>query len=89
MVALDLVHASNAQLRELGPGLVALFGAPQASLASLLQRITILTALQLEQLQELENTLPKHSSRMPFPLESTLSAAAKVLRIASSRSARN
>ncbi|KFY32922.1 hypothetical protein V495_08597 [Pseudogymnoascus sp. VKM F-4514 (FW-929)] len=25
MVALDLVHASNAQLRELGPGLVALF----------------------------------------------------------------
>ena len=26
MVALDLVHASNARLRELGPGLVALFG---------------------------------------------------------------
>ena len=27
MVSLDLVQASNAQLRELGPGLVALFGA--------------------------------------------------------------
>lgn len=26
MVGLDIVHASNAQLRELGPGLVALFG---------------------------------------------------------------
>jgi hypothetical protein len=26
MVALDVVHASNARLRELGPGLVALFG---------------------------------------------------------------
>lgn len=26
MVALDIVHASNARLRELGPGLVALFG---------------------------------------------------------------
>lgn len=25
MVALDVVHASNARLRELGPGLVALF----------------------------------------------------------------
>jgi hypothetical protein len=35
MVALDIVHASNAQLRELGPGLVALFGtcpAPDDSL---------------------------------------------------------
>lgn len=27
MVALDTVNASNARLRELGPGLVALFGA--------------------------------------------------------------
>jgi len=26
MVALDIVKASNARLRELGPGLVALFG---------------------------------------------------------------
>lgn len=26
MVALELVHASNVQLKELGPGLVALFG---------------------------------------------------------------
>jgi hypothetical protein len=26
MVALNVVHASNARLKELGPGLVALFG---------------------------------------------------------------
>lgn len=28
MVSLEIVHASNARLRELGPGLVALFGIP-------------------------------------------------------------
>lgn len=41
MVALDLVHASNAQLKELGPGLVALFGGPFfPTIASLIHAIT-------------------------------------------------
>jgi hypothetical protein len=48
MVALDIVHASNAQLRELGPGLVALFGMSQSPLLHLARlsnnRITVVGA---------------------------------------------
>jgi len=62
MVALDLVHSSNAQLRELGPGLVALFG----MLLSLYSPTAaadhqVLTTQQLERLRESENTQLKPS----------------------------
>lgn len=67
MVALDIVHASNAQLRELGPGLVALFGE--------LPQVRLLEAnanqLQLVAQVELGNSPLRHSSRIQSLREST------------------
>jgi hypothetical protein len=42
MIPLDIVNASNAQLRELGPGLVALFGTCPSADCSLLTSLTCL-----------------------------------------------
>jgi len=59
MVALDIVHRSNARLRELGPGLVALFGiVPLAQLPW-----TSTNQLQLVAQVVLGNLLSKHSYR--------------------------
>jgi hypothetical protein len=72
MVALDLVHASNAQLRELGPGLVALFGM-QSSIQ--LDRVYTDNSLQWEQHQVSANLLPKPSSATQLAPMFTLWAA--------------
>lgn len=59
MVALDIVHASNARLRELGPGLVALFG------MTALKAISVSTnSKKLVVPVALENSLSKLSSRI-------------------------
>jgi hypothetical protein len=62
MVALETVRASNAGLKSLGPGLVAVFGTVTTSMYSYLHWLTNNSFLQLAGLVELARRLPVNLS---------------------------